>query len=80
MKFDLLGLGMLSVLHYATDLIAEHHGVEVDLATLPQESCVYDMLQKADSIGVSRSSPEPRWPPFPGSNPARSTTSSSRWP
>ena len=52
MKFDLLGLGMLSVLHYAIDLIAEHHGVEVDLATLPQESCVYDMLQKADSIGV----------------------------
>ncbi|MEM9466606.1 MAG: error-prone DNA polymerase [Actinomycetota bacterium] len=51
-KFDLLGLGMLSVLHYAIDLIAEHHGVEVDLATLPQEKCVYDMLQKADSIGV----------------------------
>ncbi|MBQ89486.1 MAG: error-prone DNA polymerase [Acidimicrobiaceae bacterium] len=51
-KFDLLGLGMLSVLHYATDLIAEHHGIEIDLATLPQESCVYDMLQKADSIGV----------------------------
>ncbi|NDH87976.1 MAG: hypothetical protein EBY61_04980 [Actinobacteria bacterium] len=34
------------------DVSAEHHGVEVDLATLPQESCVYDMLQKADSIGV----------------------------
>lgn len=51
-KFDLLGLGMLSVLHYATDLIAEHHEIEVDLATLPQESCVYDMLQKADTIGV----------------------------
>ncbi|MEM9519069.1 MAG: error-prone DNA polymerase [Actinomycetota bacterium] len=51
-KFDLLGLGMLSVLHYAIDLIAEHHDVEVDLATLPQEKCVYDMLQKADSIGV----------------------------
>jgi len=51
-KFDLLGLGMLSVLHYAIDLIADHHGVEVDLATLPQESEVYDMLQRADSIGV----------------------------
>ena len=51
-KFDLLGLGMLSVLHYAVDLIADHHDVEVDLATLPQESEVYDMLQKADSIGV----------------------------
>ena len=51
-KFDLLGLGMLSVLHHAIDLIAEHHGVDVDLATLPQEQCVYDMLQRADSIGV----------------------------
>ena len=30
-KFDLLGLGMLSALHYTTDLVAEHHGVEIDL-------------------------------------------------
>ena len=51
-KFDLLGLGMLSALHYAVDLIAEAHGVEVDLATIPQEPEVYDMLCKADSIGV----------------------------
>ena len=32
-KFDLLGLGMLSALHYAVDLIREHRGYEVDLAT-----------------------------------------------
>ncbi len=51
-KFDLLGLGMLSALHYAVDLIAEAHGVEVDLATIPQEDAVYDMLCRADSIGV----------------------------
>jgi error-prone DNA polymerase len=51
-KFDLLGLGMLSVLHYTIDLIAEHHGVTVDLATIPQEDAVYDMLCQADSIGV----------------------------
>ena len=51
-KFDLLGLGMLSALHYAVDLIAEHHGVEIDLATIPQEDAVYDMLCQADSIGV----------------------------
>ena len=51
-KFDLLGLGMLSVLHYAIDFIVETNGVEVDLATLPQESCVYEMLQKADTVGV----------------------------
>ena len=51
-KFDLLGLGMLSALHYAVDLIREHHGVHVDLATIEQEDAVYDMLCEADSIGV----------------------------
>jgi error-prone DNA polymerase len=51
-KFDLLGLGMLSALHYAVDLIAEVHGVTVDLAAIPQEDEVYDMLCRADSIGV----------------------------
>ncbi|HYD09433.1 MAG TPA: PHP domain-containing protein, partial [Acidimicrobiales bacterium] len=35
-KFDLLGLGMLSTLRYVVDLVREHHGVEVDLATIPQ--------------------------------------------
>jgi error-prone DNA polymerase len=51
-KFDLLGLGMLSALHYAVDLIADAHGVTLDLADLPQEPEVYDMLCRADSIGV----------------------------
>ncbi len=51
-KFDLLGLGMLSALHRCIDLIADHHGVEVDLATLPQDPAVYEMLCRADSIGV----------------------------
>ena len=51
-KFDLLGLGMLSALHLAVDLLADHYGIEVDLAAIPQEDCVYDMLCKADSIGV----------------------------
>ena len=36
-KFDLLGLGMLSMLHYAVELIASAHGVGVDLATIPPE-------------------------------------------
>ena len=51
-KFDLLGLGMLSALHYAVDLIREHRGYEVDLATIPQEDEVYDMLCRADTVGV----------------------------
>jgi error-prone DNA polymerase len=51
-KFDLLGLGMLSALHYAVDLIREHRGYEVDLATIPQEDEVYAMLCRADTVGV----------------------------
>ena len=52
-KFDLLGLGMLSALHYAIDLIAEHKGIEVDLARLDlSDPAVYEMLQRADSVGV----------------------------
>ncbi|HEX2700460.1 MAG TPA: error-prone DNA polymerase [Acidimicrobiales bacterium] len=51
-KFDMLGLGMLTAIHEAVDLIRQAHGVEVDLATLPQEDEVYDMLCRADSVGV----------------------------
>ncbi|MFW0791050.1 error-prone DNA polymerase [Gordonia sp. CPCC 205333] len=52
-KFDLLGLGMLSALHYAIDLLAEHKGIEVDLAKIDlTEEAVYDMLCRADSVGV----------------------------
>ncbi|TVR22439.1 MAG: error-prone DNA polymerase, partial [Ilumatobacter sp.] len=51
-KFDLLGLGMLSALHAAVDLIREHRGYEVDLATIPQEDEVYAMLCRADTVGV----------------------------
>jgi len=52
-KFDLLGLGMLSALHYAIDLVREHKGIEVDLAKIDlSEPAVYEMLQRADSVGV----------------------------
>ncbi|MDO3637018.1 error-prone DNA polymerase [Mycolicibacterium arseniciresistens] len=52
-KFDMLGLGMLSALHYCIDLVAEHKGIDVDLAQLDlSEPAVYEMLQRADSVGV----------------------------
>lgn len=51
-KFDLLGLGMLSALHYGVDLIRDHHGVAVDLALIDQEDDVYDMICAADTVGV----------------------------
>lgn len=52
-KFDLLGLGMLAALQYTFDLVRENTGEEWELATLPkEEAAVYDMLCRADSIGV----------------------------
>ena len=52
-KFDLLGLGMLGAIQHTFDLVAEHTGERWELATIPKEEpAVYDMLCKADSIGV----------------------------
>jgi error-prone DNA polymerase len=51
-KFDLLGLGMLTALHETVDLVSSAHGLEIDLATLPQDDEVYEMLCEADSVGV----------------------------
>ena len=51
-KFDLLGLGMLTALHNTVDAVATAHGFTIDLAEVPQDDAVYDMLCAADSIGV----------------------------
>ncbi|WP_258546215.1 error-prone DNA polymerase, partial [Microbacterium sp. H6] len=52
-KFDLLGLGMLAALQHCFDLIRETTGEEWTLETIPKEEAgVYDMLCRADSIGV----------------------------
>ena len=52
-KFDLLGLGMLSALRYMVELVSEHHGVDVNIDNLDlSDPAVYEMLSKADSVGV----------------------------
>jgi error-prone DNA polymerase len=52
-KFDMLGLGMLSAIHYAIDFLEQHRGIHVDLAKIDlTEKAVYDMLCKADTVGV----------------------------
>ena len=51
-KFDLLGLGMLEALHRAVDVVAAFHGVTLDLGALEQEPAVYDLLCRADTVGV----------------------------
>ena len=52
-KFDLLGLGMLTALRDCFELVQRHHGVRWDLHSIPQEDAgVYDMLCEADTVGV----------------------------
>ena len=52
-KFDLLGLGMLSALRDCFDLVEVHYGHRWSLNSIPQEDAgVYAMLQAADTVGV----------------------------
>ena len=52
-KVDLLGLGMLSAIQDAVEMIRVHSGDVVDLAHLPQDDPkVYRLLQKADTVGL----------------------------
>ena len=51
-KFDFLGLKTLSVLRKATDLL-KRRDIHIDLDTLAwDDSAVYDLLQRGDTVGV----------------------------
>ena len=53
LKVDVLGLGMLSCLRRGLDLLRLHYGIDHTLSSIPEdEPAVYDMLSRADSIGV----------------------------
>jgi error-prone DNA polymerase len=48
-----LALGMLTCIRKAFDLAKEHYGLNLTLANIPQDDpAVYDMICKADTIGV----------------------------
>ena len=52
-KFDMLGLGMLSVLQRTMDIVAGATGERWTLDSIPKEEPgVYDMLCRADAVGV----------------------------
>jgi error-prone DNA polymerase len=53
-KFDLLGLGMLAALRYTLEFVRDFCGDPLDeLFSIPkEEKAVYDMLCRADSVGV----------------------------
>ncbi|HTV32718.1 MAG TPA: error-prone DNA polymerase, partial [Methylocella sp.] len=53
MKVDVLALGMLSCMKRAFDFLAEHKGINLDLATIPAEDPrTYAMIRKADTLGT----------------------------
>jgi error-prone DNA polymerase len=53
LKVDVLALGMLSAIRRAFELLRLHHGLDMTLAKVPREDeATYDMLCRADSIGV----------------------------
>ncbi len=53
LKVDVLSLGMLSAIRRCFDLIQNHHGRELSLATVPHDDrATYQMICRADTIGV----------------------------
>jgi error-prone DNA polymerase len=53
LKIDCLALGMLTAIHRCFDLVARHGGRPLTLADVPAEDpAVYDMVSRADTIGV----------------------------
>ena len=53
LKIDVLALGMLTCIRKAFALIEKHYGRRFELATIPAEDpAVYEMLSRADSLGV----------------------------
>jgi error-prone DNA polymerase len=53
MKVDCLALGMLSCMKRGFDLLKDHKGIDLDLATIPAEDPrTYAMIRKADTLGT----------------------------
>ena len=53
LKVDVLGLGMLSAIRRSLQLMTSFYGRELSMADIPAEDpAVYDMICKADTIGV----------------------------
>lgn len=52
-KIDLLGLGMLTMIQEGLRLVREHRDLDIDIGRLNMhDSAIYEMLQKADTVGV----------------------------
>lgn len=71
-KVDLLGLGMLNALEEAVPLILEHQGRHVDYAHIDYEDpAVFDLLQRADTVGVFQVESRAQMASLPRNRPER---------
>ncbi len=53
LKMDFLGLRTLSVLQECVELVKAHHGVELDIETLPvDDAAAYKVFQDADTVAI----------------------------
>ena len=68
-KVDLLGLGMMAVLKDCLELVPQHYGETVDLAQLPQQDDVYQVLQRADTGGMFQVESRAQMASLPRNNP-----------
>src|SRR5258708_994480 len=71
-KVDLLGLGMLAVLKDTRYLVPQYYGVPLDYAQLPQDAPdVYDVIRKADTIGMFQVESRAQMASLPRNNPKK---------
>jgi error-prone DNA polymerase len=71
-KFDLLGLGMLTLLSDALALIRTHRGEELDLAQLPPDDPpTYAMIRQADTVGLFQIESRAQMSSLPRNRPER---------
>ncbi len=71
-KVDLLGLGMLQALEEAIPIIRTHEKIEVDLAHLPPDDPpTYEMLRRADTVGVFQVESRAQMASLPRNRPER---------
>ena len=53
MKVDVLGLGMLGCMRRSFELLEQHRGVRMDIASIPAEDPdTYAMIRRADTLGT----------------------------
>ena len=72
MKVDVLGLGMLGCMRRSFELLEQHRGERLDMATIPAEDpATYAMIRQADTLGTFQIESRAQMSMLPRLKPAR---------